>query len=98
MKKLLLIASFALLTLPSASFAQRVYVGVAPPPIVVEHPGPAPHPGWIWIGGYHRWDGHAYVWMGGHWELPPRPHAVWVTGHWRRDPGGWYWVPGHWRG
>jgi hypothetical protein len=23
--------------------------------------------------GYHNWDGHAYVWVPGRWEVPPRP-------------------------
>ena len=97
MKKVLLAASIALMSI-SPAFAQRVYVGVAPPPVVVEHPGARPHPGWVWVGGHHRWDGHAYVWAGGYWAAPPRPHAVWVPGHWRRDPGGYFWVEGHWRG
>jgi hypothetical protein len=95
MKKLLLVASVALLSLPAA-FAQRVYVGVAPPPIIVEHPGPRPHPGWVWVGGHHRWDGHRYIWVGGSWANPPRPGVAWVPGHWQRDPGGWFWVEGHW--
>lgn len=98
MKKLLLIAAAgAMLSLPSA-FAQRIVVRVGPPPVVVEHPGPRPHPGWVWVGGYHRWDGARYNWVGGHWVEPPRPHAVWVAGHWRHDPDGWVWIEGHWRG
>ncbi|HSY02958.1 MAG TPA: hypothetical protein VK819_12415 [Acidobacteriaceae bacterium] len=96
MKKLLLIASVALLSLPPA-FAQRVYVGVAPPPVVVEHRGPRPHGGMIWVGGHHRWDGHGYVWVGGYWADRPHPGAVWVPGHWGHEPGGYFWVEGHWR-
>lgn len=96
MKKLLLVATAALLSLPPA-FAQRIYVRIGPPPVVIEHPGPRPHAGWVWINGYHRWDGRAYVWVHGRWAAPPYPHAVWVDGHWRHAPGGWYWVEGHWR-
>lgn len=96
MKKLLLVAAAALLSLPPA-FAQHIYVRVGPPPVRVERPGPRPHPGWVWIGGYHRWDGRAYVWVPGRWAAPPRPHAVWIGGHWRHERGGWYWVEGHWR-
>lgn len=94
-KTLLLLVSFALLSLPPA-FGQRVYVHVAPPRARIEHPGPRPHPGWVWRDGYHRWDGHRYIWVGGVWVAPPHPGAVWVRGHWQQDPGGWYWVPGHW--
>lgn len=96
MKKLLLVATAALLSLPPA-FAQRVYVQVEPPHVLVEHPGPRPHPGWYWRTGYHRWDGHAYIWVPGEWIGPPRPHAVWVDGHWAHEHGGYYWVEGHWR-
>ncbi|MGA8530891.1 MAG: hypothetical protein WB622_14340, partial [Acidobacteriaceae bacterium] len=74
MKKLLLIATAALLSLPPL-FAQQVVVRVGPPPVVIEHPGPRPHPGWAWVGGYHRWDGARYVWVPGRWAQPPRPHA-----------------------
>jgi hypothetical protein len=95
MKKLLLVATAALLTLPAA-FAQHIYVNIDPPPIVVEHPGPRPHPGWMWVDGHHRWDGHRYIWVHGFWANPPRPGAVWIKGHWQRDPGGWYWIDGHW--
>lgn len=100
MKKNLLIAATAvLLSIPCISAtAQRIYVRVGPPPVVIEHPGPRPHPGWAWVAGYHRWDGRAYIWVPGHWVEPPRPRAVWVPGHWRRGPGGWYWMEGHWRG
>jgi len=99
-KNLLIVATAALLSIPSFSsaFAQRVYVRIGPPPVVVEHPGPRPHEGFVWVGGYHRWDGARYVWVPGHWVEPPRRHAEWVPGHWRHEAGGWYWVEGHWRG
>jgi len=98
MKKLLLVAAAsAMLSMPAA-FAQRIVVREAPPPVLVEHPGPRPHAGWVWVPGYHRWDGRHYVWMGGRWAAPPRPYARWVPGHWRRSPQGWVWIEGHWRG
>jgi WXXGXW repeat (2 copies) len=49
------------------------------------------------INGYHRWDGSAYVWAPGRWEMPPRPHAHWVAHHWVHRNGGWVMVEGHWR-
>ncbi|HYB53544.1 MAG TPA: hypothetical protein VEG84_06740 [Thermoanaerobaculia bacterium] len=81
-----------------ASAATRVYVAVAPPPLVVETVPVAPGPNHVWIAGYHRWDGHAYVWVKGHYVVAPRPHAAWVAGHWVHHAShGWYWVDGHWR-
>ena len=33
-------------------------------PIIEVHDHPS-HPGWVWVDGYHRWDGHRYVWVHG---------------------------------
>ena len=77
--------------------AAEVFVRIAPPAAVVETRGPAPGPRYIWIAGYHRWNGAAYVWVPGRWELPPRGHAHWVAHHWVRRRGGWVFVEGHWR-
>jgi hypothetical protein len=100
MRKLALAAiCFAGLTsglLTNAAQAQ-VVIRVAPPAPVVEHYGPRPHPGYVWVGGYHRWDGARYVWTPGYWAAPPRPHAVWVAGHYVHRGGGWVFVEGHWR-
>ena len=74
-----------------------VYVRIAPPVPVTEVTVVAPGPEFVWIPGYHRWDGAAYIWVAGRWERPPRPHAVWVAGEWRHHRNGWYWVEGHWR-
>ena len=98
MKRLLLITATGLLLSIQVALAQRVYVGIAPPPVVVEHPGPILHPGWVWIGGYYRWDGAHYFWVPGRWVQPPRLHAIWVPGHWIHGAHGWYWIEGHWRG
>ena len=45
------------------AIGQEVVVRVRPPHPVVEARVVAPGPGYIWIAGYHRWDGHAYVWV-----------------------------------
>ena len=86
----------AIVLMAGTANAARIFVGGAPPPVVVEHPGPIPHPGWVWVGGYWRWTGHHYVWEHGHWVYPPRPGAVWVPPHWDPAPGGWVFVAGHW--
>ena len=98
MKKIALTLLLAACMVPAVANAQvGVVVRVGPPAPVHEHYGPPPHPGWVWISGYHRWDGQRYVWQGGHWEQPPHPHAVWVPHRWEHRHGGWVLVEGHWR-
>lgn len=75
----------------------RVYVRVAPPPIVAERRGPAPGPDFVWVSGFYRWDGGRYTWAPGHYEHAPRPRARWVEGRWAHGRHGWYYVEGHWR-
>jgi hypothetical protein len=70
---------------------------VGPPRTIVEVRPTRPSAAHVWIGGYHRWNGTAYVWVPGRWEIGPRPAAVWVSGHWAKSPEGWYWVEGYWR-
>ena len=98
MKKIALVVLFAVCLAPAASFAQvGIVVRVAPPAPIVEHYGPPPHPGMVWISGYNNWDGHRYVWVKGYWHRPPRRGAVWVAHHWVQRGGGWVMVQGHWR-
>lgn len=73
------------------------YVHLRPPRAIVEIRSAAPGPGFVWIEGYHRWDGGAYVWVQGHWERAPEGRRFWVRGRWRSYHGRWYWVEGHWR-
>ena len=82
--------------LPSAADT-RIYVRVGPPRAIVETRVVAPGPRHVWIAGYHRWDGAAYVWVPGAWQSPPRARAHWVEGRWRHERRGWYWVDGRWR-
>ncbi len=76
----------------------QVYVRIGPPPprreVIVAQPGP----NYVWVPGYHRWEGNAYVWVPGTWVVPPQPYYHrWVAGHWRHTWHGWVWVEGHWR-
>ena len=71
MKKIALAVLLALTMLPAASFAQ-VVVRIGPPAPVHEHRGPPPGRGYVWISGYHRYEGDHYVWTSGHWD---RPHV-----------------------
>ena len=75
----------------------RLYVRVGPPRPIVETRIAAPGPGYVWVSGYHTWNGAAYVWAPGRWDRPPRARAVWVPAQWARDRHGWYLVEGHWR-
>ena len=99
MKKLLAFVALAVLASTAPAGADtRVYVRVGPPVAIVETRPVAPGPRHVWIAGFHRWDGRAYAWVPGRWELPPAHHRAWVAGHWahhRRK--GYYWVDGHWR-
>jgi hypothetical protein len=95
-KKTFLAGLLALCLTPAIAMAQIV-VRIAPPaPIVEVHDHP-PHEGWVWIDGYHRWDGHRYIWVHGRWARPPHEHAVWVAHHWERRGDGWVLIEGHWQ-
>lgn len=93
----LVLAGLAFVPALNASAGARVYVRIQPPAAVVETRIAAPSPRHVWIAGYHRWDGAAYVWVAGRWELPPRERARWVPGHWAHSRHGWYWADGRWR-
>ena len=88
---------FAGCLMAGGALAADVVIRVAPPRAIVEHRGPAPGRDYVWINGYHRWDGHAYVWAPGRWERPPRARARWVSHRYVRRNGGWVFEEGHWR-
>jgi hypothetical protein len=75
----------------------RVYVRTGPPAPIVTARIVSPGPEFVWIEGYHRWDGARYVWVTGRWERPPRLYAVWESGHWAKTNRGWYFIEGRWR-
>ena len=79
------------------AFAEEIIVRTAPPRAIVERRTVAPSARHVWIGGYHRWDGHAYVWVPGRWEVPPRERAVWVAPRWEHRNGSYVFVEGRWR-
>lgn len=99
MKKFLPTVACGLLLVAGIAQAQVVVrIGPPPPrPVEVVPPVPREHPGWAWHDGYHRWDGHRYVWVPGYYAQPPYAHARWVQGHWDHRGGGYVWVEGHWR-
>ena len=98
MAKRICLAIFGLLLTAGLANAAQVVIRVAPPlPVRVGVVGVAPHPGFVWVEGYHVYRGGGYVWVPGRWVRPPRPAAVWIPPHYDRVPRGWVFVPGHWR-
>ena len=95
-KKIVMAVLLSLCLLPAASFAQDHH-REGPPPPVVERRGDPPERGFVWISGYHRWEGDHYVWTPGRWERPPHDHAVWVAHRWEHRHGEWVLIEGHWR-
>jgi hypothetical protein len=92
------LAASALVPALPAAAGTRVYVRIAPPAPIVETRVVAPGPRYVWVAGYHRWDGRAYVWVPGAWVVPPAHYHHWVAGHWVHErANGYYWVDGHWR-
>jgi len=77
--------------------AAEVVVRVGPPRAIVERRALRPSPRHVWIPGYQRWDGRAYVWEPGRWELPPHAHAAWVAPRWEHRHNGYYFREGRWR-
>ena len=97
MRKIFLTALFGVALGIGTASAADVVVRVAPPRAIVEHRPVRPGHDYIWVNGYHRWDGNAYQWEGGRWERPPRAHAVWVAPRWEHRHGGYVFVEGRWR-
>src|SRR5215472_15831706 len=87
LRRLTLIASFALLLSGTAAAFGGVAVGFginagfAPPavPIAAEVIAPCPGPGYAWVAGHWGWyPAFGYRWVRGAWLRPPFPHAVCV--------------------
>ena len=84
LKKLLIGSAFGLI-LSAGTLCAEVLVTVRPPVAIVETPSARPSANHVWIAGYHNWDGHAYVWVPGRWDVPPRPHARWAVSYTHLD-------------
>ena len=67
---------------------------VPPPPttVVTDAVVVSPGPDYVWVNGCWAWDGFRWVWMPGHWMLPPYPGTIWIDGYWR----GGVWYRGYW--
>ncbi len=97
MKKLIFCLFLAVACCVGFATAAEVVVTVKPPRLVVEHRPVRPSPRHVWIAGYHRWDGKAYMWEPGRWDVPPREHAVWVAPRWEHRHDGYVFIEGRWK-
>lgn len=89
---------FALVMLGSVIGSAQTVIRVAPPaPVQSGVVGVAPRPGYVWVGGYQRWNGTRYVWVAGRWVRPPRFGAVWVAPRYVRRGSTWVFYKGYWR-
>jgi hypothetical protein len=95
--KILLSTLFAVGLGIGSAHAADVVVKLKPPALKVEKRPSRPGPDYVWVGGYHRWDGNAYVWEPGKWERPPHEHAVWVAPRWEHRHDGYVFVEGRWK-
>ena len=81
--------------------SQRTYRVVQqvpqPPPPPHETMTPSPAANAVWIPGYWSFDGGAYSWMAGHWEIPPPNTHTYVAAHWENQGSGYFFVPSYWR-
>jgi hypothetical protein len=85
---------------PAPPQVEIVVEGEPPPPPAAEHEVVPASPGaeFFWVPGYHRWDGHHYVWVRGRYERRPHQNARWKTAHWEPRAHGHVWVEGNWEG
>jgi len=66
-----------------------------PAEVAEVQPG-SPGPEYVWVRGYHRWDGHAYIWVHGRYERRQHVRANWVPAHWENRGRSPVWYAGHW--
>ncbi len=74
-----------------------VFVMREPPPMRTEVIVDRPAPRYVWVSGFWAWRVREYVWMPGHWDVPPEHARRWTPGRWHHESRGWYWIEGHWR-
>jgi hypothetical protein len=76
---------------------QQVVVVAPPPPVRHEVVYARPSPRHVWVPGYWGWSHGRYVWIAGHYTLPPRGRDRWVEPRWERRGGNYLFIEGHWR-
>ena len=72
-------------------------VAPAVPAALPESRPKAPSSAHVWIAGQHTRQDGKWVWVPGHYAVPPSADQVWVPGHWVSHLHGYAWIPGAWR-
>ncbi|HEY4990235.1 MAG TPA: YMGG-like glycine zipper-containing protein [Opitutaceae bacterium] len=67
------------------------------PPAPAELQTAQPTPSAMWVYGYYDFDGYRYLWVPGHWEIPPPNAVAFVRPHWRYRGGSYVYIRGYWR-
>ncbi|MEP7042051.1 MAG: hypothetical protein ABI843_03250 [Dokdonella sp.] len=78
----------------SARTVVGVSIGVAPPPLRVEHV--VARPGYVWAPGYWNWNGGRHAWVGGYW-IAARPGYRYAPAGWVHAGAAWRFHRGYWR-
>ncbi|MCC4591527.1 YXWGXW repeat-containing protein [Xanthomonas campestris pv. cannae] len=68
-------------------------VRAAPPPPIVERV--VVRPGYVWMPGYWRWNGHRHVWVAGRYVVE-RPGYVYVGPRWEHYGPAYRFHAGYW--
>lgn len=84
---------------PGYGYRERVvrYMPPPPPPPQAEAVPPPPVANALWVPGFWTFDGRAYAWNTGHWEVPPPNAQAYVAAHYESRQNGVVFVPGYWR-
>ena len=90
------VMNFMINTANAAPAAAAPVIDQAPPAPVAETVVVTPGPGYVWVRGEYYWNGYAWIWVGGHWLLPPHPGMIWIGGRSWHDRWGWHFERGHW--
>jgi phage tail tape-measure protein len=78
--------------------AYRVETASPPPPAPIQETVSAPPAAnAVWVPGFWTFDGRAYSWNTGHWEVPPPLAQTYVPGHWENRGGTNVYVQASWR-
>ena len=85
---------------PRRGYYRTQYVQAAPPPApapLSEVVPPAPAANALWVPGYWDFNGNAYTWTAGHWEIPPPMSTTYIAAHWETRGQANVFVRGYWR-
>jgi hypothetical protein len=75
---------------------QTTTAPTAPPPVKVEAPPAAPVATVVWVPGFWQWDGAAWIWIGGAYQLRPTASLTWRAPAWKPRGSVHVLVPGAW--